>query len=188
MHGIRRVWLPDTVGLNSNTFIWPWNVYVTKATTSKGIVSLGYKGWANQISLISGHLFGVINCTQHAILCYMYIAWMTGIPQSGHLFKLNILTETQIFWVLWLFTLHGKGTRTGKGNWTSTSTIGNNGFWFISLSQTSVNISVQHITTHCSQSHSLYLSASHSHVVWISHYYHLVLLKITESHLDITRW
>ena len=83
-------------------YFWPWNVYVAKATTSKGIVSLGYRGWANQISLISRHLFGVINYTRHAMQCYMYLEWMTRIPQSGHLFRLNIFIETQTFLVLLL--------------------------------------------------------------------------------------
>ena len=49
-----------------------------------------------------------------------------------------------------LFTRHGNRTRTGTGN--QTSTIGNNGSWFLSLPWTSVNISVQHISTHCSRS------------------------------------
>ena len=43
-----------------------------------------------------------------------------------------------------LFTLHGNGTRTGAEN--VTSTIGNNGFWSLSLSQTSVNISTWYCT------------------------------------------
>ena len=55
-----------------------------------------------------------------------------------------------------LFTLHGIGTGTGTWNWTST--IGDNGSWFLSLSWTSVNISVQHISTRWF--HSPYLSRS----------------------------
>ena len=49
----------------------------------------------------------------------------------------------------WLFTPHGKGTRTGTRNWTSTIAI--NGSCFLSLPQTSVSISVQYIRTHCFQ-------------------------------------
>ena len=63
-----------------------------------------------------------------------------------------------------LFTLHGNRTGTGTGNWSST--IGNNGSRFPSLSRTSVNISVQYIRAHCSQSS---LSLSRSGAVWISH-------------------
>ena len=62
-----------------------------------------------------------------------------------------------------LFTLDGTGT--GTGNWIST--IGNNGSRFLSLSQISVNISVQYIRTQWSQ--SLYPSRSHSREVLISH-------------------
>ena len=54
------------------------------------------------------------------------------------------------------------GTATGTGNWTST--IGNDGSWFLSLSQTSVNISVQHIRTHYSGYHSIYPSMSEGNV------------------------
>ena len=66
-----------------------------------------------------------------------------------------------------LFTLRGNGTRTGTGNWTSTT--GNNGSWFLCLSQASVNIPVQHISTHWFRFQFLYLSQSSSHAVWISH-------------------
>ena len=74
-----------------------------------------------------------------------------------------------------LFILHGSmtgsatnkaysftllGNRTGPGTRNGTSTIGNNGSWFLFLSRTSVNTSVQHISTHCSLSRSLYLSRS----------------------------
>ena len=64
-----------------------------------------------------------------------------------------------------LFTVHGNGTGTGTGNWTST--IGNNGSWFLSLCRTSENISVQYTRTHLS--HSLYLSRSRSRAVWINY-------------------
>ena len=46
---------------------------------------------------------------------------------------------------------------------------GNNGSWFLLLSWTIVNISVQYIGTDESQSLSLYLSQSPSRAVWISH-------------------
>ena len=49
-----------------------------------------------------------------------------------------------------LFTLHGNGTGISTGNWTST--IGNNGSWFLYLSWTSMNISVQYIRTYCYRS------------------------------------
>ena len=66
-----------------------------------------------------------------------------------------------------LFTPHGNRTETRTGN--CTTTIENNGSWFLSLSWTSSNISVQYIWTHCSWSHFFYLSQSHSRAVWMSH-------------------
>ena len=45
-----------------------------------------------------------------------------------------------------LFTLNGNGTGTAREN--ITGTIGNNGFSFLSLSQTSVNISTWYYTFH----------------------------------------
>ena len=62
--------------------------------------------------------------------------------------------ELLFFWIMDMrigsSTLHGNGTRTGTGH----GTTGNNESWFLSLSQTSVNISVTHICTHCSLFHS----------------------------------
>ena len=54
-----------------------------------------------------------------------------------------------------------------QGTWTST--IGYNESWFLFLSWTSVDISVQYIRIHWSWSHSLYPSWPHSRAVWIRH-------------------
>ena len=67
-----------------------------------------------------------------------------------------------------LFALYRNLSKNGTGNWTKTgtenwtNTMGNNGSWFLSLSQTRVNFSVQFIWSHWSQSRSLYLSRSRS--------------------------
>ena len=45
-----------------------------------------------------------------------------------------------------IVTLHSNGTRTSTGN--KTDTIGNNTFWSLPLSQTSVNISIAYCTFH----------------------------------------
>ena len=66
-----------------------------------------------------------------------------------------------------LVTLHGTGNGTGTGN--GIRTIGNNGSWSLSLSQTSVNISSWYIRTHWSFSCSLSLYRSRCGAVWISH-------------------
>ena len=60
----------------------------------------------------------------------------------------------------WLIHTPRERDQNRTGN--CTSTIANNESWFLSLSQTSVNISVQHISTHFSQPYFQYLSRSRS--------------------------
>ena len=73
------------------------------------------------------------------------------LTSKTHPYKHNSMNSMNELWKNSnsLFTLHGNGMGRGTGNWTST--MGNNEPWFLSLSQTSVNISVQYIRTHWSR-------------------------------------